>query len=216
MTIPELPALRDIQKLFSDWFLDQHPKNMVDPADFAWAAWKAAIAADRAARAEPAADEREAFEAFAQNCPMGKYSIERDTRPGQEGGYWSSHTQLMWDTWQARAADRADPAAPAADEREARQTRAPRVLAKARRVSEHSNAWNAMIGNTRVRQWMQGTYGDGPYRTAQESAEAFAAAINAELDGGVAAFGCIGESDYKKRPCMTWCGSARCVHVIGD
>ena len=114
------------------------------------------------------------------------------------------------------AADRAAPAAPAADEREARQTRAPRVLAKARRVSEHSNAWDVMIGNTCVRQWMQGTYGDGPYRTAQESAEAFAAAINAELDGGIAAFGCIGESDYKKRPCMTWCGSARCVHGIGD
>lgn len=42
--------------------------------------------------------EREAFEAFAQNCPMGKYSI---TRRGD--GYDSSHTQLMWDAWQARA-----------------------------------------------------------------------------------------------------------------
>lgn len=42
--------------------------------------------------------EREAFEAFAQNCPMGKYSI------GRRGyGYDSSHTQLMWDAWQARA-----------------------------------------------------------------------------------------------------------------
>lgn len=41
--------------------------------------------------------EREAFEAFAQNCPMGKYSI---TRRGD--GYDSSHTQLMWDAWQAR------------------------------------------------------------------------------------------------------------------
>lgn len=43
--------------------------------------------------------EREAFEAFAQNCPMGKYSIAR-----RGDGYDSSHTQLMWDTWQARAA----------------------------------------------------------------------------------------------------------------
>lgn len=42
--------------------------------------------------------EREAFEAFAQNCPMGKYSI---TRRGD--GYDSSHTQLMWGAWQARA-----------------------------------------------------------------------------------------------------------------
>lgn len=43
--------------------------------------------------------EREAFEAFAQNCPMGKYSIAR-----RGDGYDSSHTQLMWDAWQARAA----------------------------------------------------------------------------------------------------------------
>jgi len=44
-------------------------------------------------------DEREAFELFAQNCPMGKYSIVR-----RDGGYDSSHTQIMWDAWQARAA----------------------------------------------------------------------------------------------------------------
>jgi len=43
--------------------------------------------------------EREAFEAFAQNCPMGRYNV---TRKGE--GYDSSHTQIMWDTWQARAA----------------------------------------------------------------------------------------------------------------
>ena len=42
--------------------------------------------------------EREAFEAFAQNCPMGQYSIAR-----RGDGYDSSHTQLMWDAWQARA-----------------------------------------------------------------------------------------------------------------
>ena len=42
--------------------------------------------------------EREAFEAFAQNCPMGKYSSVR-----RGDGYDSSHTQLMWDAWQARA-----------------------------------------------------------------------------------------------------------------
>lgn len=43
--------------------------------------------------------EREAFEQFAQNCPMGKYNV---TRRGE--GYDSSHTQIMWDAWQARAA----------------------------------------------------------------------------------------------------------------
>lgn len=48
--------------------------------------------------------EREAFEAFAQNCPMGKYSI---TRRGD--GYDSSHTQLMWDAWQARAQVQGEP-----------------------------------------------------------------------------------------------------------
>jgi hypothetical protein len=51
-----------------------------------------------------AAPERAAFEAFAQNCPMGRYSIDRDKRPGKSDGYWSSHTQLMWDAWNARAA----------------------------------------------------------------------------------------------------------------
>lgn len=44
-------------------------------------------------------DERAKFEAFAQNCPMGSYRI---TRRGDL--YDSSHTQIMWDTWQARAA----------------------------------------------------------------------------------------------------------------
>ena len=56
----------------------------------------------RAALQDKAVDvrgEREAFEAFAQNCPMGRYNV---TRKGE--GYDSSHTQIMWDTWQARAA----------------------------------------------------------------------------------------------------------------
>lgn len=47
----------------------------------------------------PPVGEREAFEQFAQNCPMGKYNV---TRRGE--GYDSSHTQIMWDAWQARAA----------------------------------------------------------------------------------------------------------------
>ena len=50
--------------------------------------------------------EREAFEAFAQNCPMGKYSIAR-----RGDGYDSSHTQLMWDAWQARAQVQGEPMA---------------------------------------------------------------------------------------------------------
>ena len=44
-------------------------------------------------------DEREAFERFVQNCPMGRYSINR-----RDEGYDSSHTQIMWDAWKARAA----------------------------------------------------------------------------------------------------------------
>jgi len=44
-------------------------------------------------------DERERFEQFAQNCPMGKYNVAR-----RGEGYDSSHTQIMWDAWQARAA----------------------------------------------------------------------------------------------------------------
>ena len=53
--------------------------------------------------------EREEFEQFAQNCPMGKYNV---TRRGE--GYDSSHTQIMWDAWQAgRAALSAGDAADA-------------------------------------------------------------------------------------------------------
>lgn len=44
---------------------------------------------------------RQAFETFAQNTPIGRYSIQRDTHLGREDSYWSSHTQLMWDAWQA-------------------------------------------------------------------------------------------------------------------
>jgi hypothetical protein len=57
-----------------------------------------------AVAAEAGQGEREAFEAFAQNCPMGRYSVDR-----KGDGYWSSHTQIMWDTWQARAAQPAPP-----------------------------------------------------------------------------------------------------------
>jgi hypothetical protein len=49
--------------------------------------------------APEAAQEREAFERFARAAPLGSYSVDRKDR-----GYWSSHTQLMWDAWQARAA----------------------------------------------------------------------------------------------------------------
>jgi hypothetical protein len=46
---------------------------------------------------EPVAD-RAAFERHAES--LG-YSVDLDTRAGREGGYWSSHTHLMWETWQA-------------------------------------------------------------------------------------------------------------------
>jgi hypothetical protein len=50
-----------------------------------------------AAQQEPVAD-RAAFERHAKR--LG-YSVDPDTREGREGGYWSSHTHLMWQTWQA-------------------------------------------------------------------------------------------------------------------
>ena len=51
----------------------------------------------QAAQQEPVAD-RAAFERHAES--LG-YSVDPDTRAGREGGYWSSHTHLMWETWQA-------------------------------------------------------------------------------------------------------------------
>jgi len=46
---------------------------------------------------KPVAD-RAAFERHAKS--LG-YSVDPDTRAGRAGGYWSSHTHLMWQTWQA-------------------------------------------------------------------------------------------------------------------
>ena len=65
------------------------------------------------------AESRAAFEAFAQDCPMGGFSIDPDTRPGRGGQYWSSHTQIMWGTWQAAIAHaRAHGIAPASAPKE--------------------------------------------------------------------------------------------------
>jgi hypothetical protein len=49
---------------------------------------------------KPLSDEQErrAFEAFATNCPMGQYDVSR-----RGNSYWSSHTEIMWDTWKERA-----------------------------------------------------------------------------------------------------------------
>lgn len=48
--------------------------------------------------------EREAFERYAEG--LG-YIVDPDTRKGREGGYWSSHTHLMWEAWKAaQAAER--------------------------------------------------------------------------------------------------------------
>ena len=46
--------------------------------------------------------DRAAFERHAES--LG-YSVDPDTREGREGGYWSSHTHLMWQTWQAALAE---------------------------------------------------------------------------------------------------------------
>jgi hypothetical protein len=57
---------------------------------------------EQPAPAQPLTDEqeRQAFEAYALHTPLGSYSTDRRG----DGEYWSSHTQLMWETWQARAA----------------------------------------------------------------------------------------------------------------
>ena len=57
---------------------------------------------------------REAFEHHAES--LG-YSIYPDTRAGREGGYWSSHTQIMWDSWQAALAAQPVQADAPSDER---------------------------------------------------------------------------------------------------
>ena len=42
------------------------------------------------------------FEGYASDL---KYNTDPDTRPGRSGGYWGSHTDLMWRSWQAATAE---------------------------------------------------------------------------------------------------------------
>jgi hypothetical protein len=81
--------------------LEALEKTHTQPGCEQWRAERRASVALRAAleqpEQEPVAD-RAAFERHAES--LG-YSVDPDTRDGREGGYWSSHTHLMWETWQA-------------------------------------------------------------------------------------------------------------------
>jgi hypothetical protein len=57
----------------------------------------------RAALEQPEQKDVPAFlrAAFERHAESLGYSVAPDTRAGREGGYWSSHTHLMWETWQA-------------------------------------------------------------------------------------------------------------------
>ena len=45
--------------------------------------------------------ERAGFELHAQGLGC---SVDHAPRAGRKGGYWSSHTHMMWETWQAARA----------------------------------------------------------------------------------------------------------------
>jgi len=87
---------------------DSHMESLIEAAiqghagtrdAMRWLVRQIARVEDKPEQAGELPDEREAFERFVQNCPMGRYSINR-----RDEGYDSSHTQIMWDAWKARAA----------------------------------------------------------------------------------------------------------------
>jgi hypothetical protein len=67
------------------------------------AEYRKAITALRAALEQTEQKDVPAFlrAAFERHAESLGYSVAPDTRAGREGGYWSSHTHLMWETWQA-------------------------------------------------------------------------------------------------------------------
>lgn len=75
-------------------------------------------------------------------------------------------------------------------------------------------SWDCMLGAYRIRQYHKGSYQRGDrYFTAEEMARADVAAVNAELSGGVNAFGC--DAEIKGHgACHQWCGSDRCAHAL--
>jgi hypothetical protein len=68
-----------------------------------WAERAKAAEAKLAALEQPEQKDVPAFlrAAFERHAKSLGYSVDPDTREGREGGYWSSHTHLMWETWQA-------------------------------------------------------------------------------------------------------------------
>ena len=103
-------------------------------------------------------DERERFEQFAQNCPMGKYNVAR-----RGEGYDSSHTQIMWDAWQARAALSAGDAADVQRWKTSELISRTALTPPKHRTETESIAFNA-------------------YRKAMESGQSYAACVDAAID----------------------------------
>lgn len=75
------------------------PDGKVESIIFGSASMKSLFLARQLSEPSPLPCEREAFENFAENNWLGHYCISRL----EDGRYSSSHTQLMWLTWQARA-----------------------------------------------------------------------------------------------------------------
>jgi len=65
--------------------------------------------------------------------------------------------------------------------------------------------WQVMLGRETIGNWATGT----AELTAEHAAKRYAARVNAELDGGVRAFGCDNEARGLKL-CLSWCGADQC------
>ena len=100
--IDEAKLLKWISALKNCYDVDVYPSDGSTEQDKAIAEMIQALEKPAQPAREPLTDEqeREAFETYVRYTPLGSYSTDRRG----DGKYWSSHTQLMWDTWKARAA----------------------------------------------------------------------------------------------------------------
>jgi hypothetical protein len=70
--------------------------------------------------------------------------------------------------------------------------------------------WQVNLGREVIGQWLHGDMLGDRNLTGEAAAKFYAARVNAELAGGVLAYGCDREATQDKNRCVAWCGSEQC------
>lgn len=73
--------------------------------------------------------------------------------------------------------------------------------------------WEVRIGDALIGHW---ALSNDIHLTAEACAKNYAARVNAELQGGVSAFGCNREAKGNPRCVMRWCGSSECPVTLKE